>query len=76
MARNDVQLAPCEITQIGMRRTGRCTGKGRERGEVRQIALYTWMLERRLCIAFFFARAPIATLLPESDEIVGSIDHL
>jgi hypothetical protein len=76
MARNDVHLSPCEIAQIGMRRTGRCTGKGRERGEVRQIALYTWMLERRLCIAFFFARAPLDKLLPEADEIVGSIDHL
>jgi hypothetical protein len=76
MARNDVQLSPCEITQIGVRRTGRCTGKGRERGEVRQIALYTWMMERRLCIAFFFARAPLAKLLPEADEIVGSIERL
>jgi hypothetical protein len=76
MAPHDVHLSPCEIAQIGMRRTGRCTGKGRERGEVRQIALYTWMLERRLCIAFFFARAPLDKLLPEADEIVGSIDHL
>jgi hypothetical protein len=33
-------------------------------------------MERRLGIAFFFARAPIEQLLPESDDIVGSIEHL
>jgi hypothetical protein len=76
MSHNDVQFAPCEITQIGLRRTGRCTGKGRERGESRQIALYTWTMEHRLGIAFFFARAPIDQLLPESDDIVGSIERL
>jgi hypothetical protein len=76
MSRNEVQFGPCEITQIGLRRTGRCTGQGRERGEARQIALYTWSMQHRLGIAFFFARASISQLLPESDDIVGSIEHL
>jgi hypothetical protein len=76
MSHSNVQLTPCELTQLGLRRTGRCTGQGRERGETRQVVLYAWTMQRQLGIALFFARSPIEKVLPESDDIVGSIEHL
>ena len=76
MSASGAQLQPCEITQIGLRRTGRCTGEGSDRGKQRRVALYAWTMDRRLGVAFFFAKEPIDKVLAQTDDIVGSVEAL
>ncbi len=70
------ELAPCEVIQLGLRRTGRCTGEGTSDGQTRRVALYAWTMDRRLGIAMFFARGGLPDLVTEADDIVGGIESL
>jgi hypothetical protein len=65
----------CEVLQLGLRRTGRCTGTVNADGE-RQLAVYVWLQGRSAAMAVFIARWPLDRLLPEADDIVGSVEEL
>jgi len=67
---------PCEVTELGLRRTGRCVGEAHERGEARRAAVYLFTIERKLVMAIFWSRGTLEKLLPEADDIVGSIERL
>jgi hypothetical protein len=76
LVKSGIQMAPGEIVQLGLRSTGRSTGEGSIDNEVRRVAVYVWMMGRKVGVAVFFADLPLDKLLAEADDIVGGIEPL
>jgi hypothetical protein len=65
----------CQLLQLGMRRTGRCTGTIVVRGTL-NLAAYVWFEGHSVAFAFFFSKESPDAMLAEADELVGSIDEM